>query len=236
MGALDIVGFPSPDRLLVFRLSSQPGWAMSLPRPNPAPSSADPASSGWAAFGRISRRKSRLGPGNLPAVFTQSELWVTLAVVSAKGTLVVVRDNRRAFLSGLGLCATGLGFALLALAGHRSGLLMPFAYMVLLGMGMYVPYVAVHTTLFERLIALTRERGNIGYLMYLADAVGCLGYVGVMMSRRAFPAQKDFLAFFLPLAEWLLAGALVAVAGASVHYARRDHDAGRTDHAMAGRP
>lgn len=176
-----------------------------------------------------------LGLGNQPAVFTQSELWVTLAVVIANGTLVFVRDNRRAFFSGLGLCATGLGFALLALVGHRSGLLTPFAFMVLLGMGMYVPYVAVHTTLFERLIALTRERGNIGYLMYLADAVGYLGYVGVMMSRRAFPAQKDFLAFFLPLAEWLLGGALVAVAGASVHYARRGRDADRADHPMAGR-
>lgn len=176
-----------------------------------------------------------LGLGNQPAVFTQSELWVTLAVVIANGTLVLVRDNRRAFLGGLGWCATGLVLALLALAGHRAGFLTPFAFMVLLGVGMYVPYVAVHTTIFERLIALTRERGNIGYLMYLADAIGYLGYVGVMLSRGAFPAKEDFLSFFLPLADWLLGAALVAVAGACFYYARHVHDGEQAGHAMAER-
>ncbi|NDG04795.1 MAG: hypothetical protein EB121_05540 [Alphaproteobacteria bacterium] len=163
-----------------------------------------------------------LGLGNQPAVFTQSELWVTLAVVLANGALVLVRDNRRAFLTGLGLSAAGLIFALLALAGHRAGTIPPFAFMVLLGVGMYVPYVAVHTTIFERLIALTRERGNIGYLMYLADAVGYLGYVAVMLSRKTFPTKEGFLAFFIPLATGLLAIALVAMLGALTFYARSD--------------
>jgi hypothetical protein len=160
-----------------------------------------------------------LGAGSQPAVFTQSELWVTLAVVLANGALVLVRDNRSAFLTGLGLCATGLVVALLALTGSRAGLVPPFAFMVLLGVGMYVPYVAVHTTIFERLIALTRERGNIGYLMYLADAVGYLGYVGVMLSRAAMPSQEDFLTLFLSLATALAGGALVAVLGALLFYA-----------------
>jgi len=162
-----------------------------------------------------------LGLGNQPAVFTQSELWVTLAVVIANGALVLVRDNRRAFLTALGLSVTGLCFALAALAGHRAGVLPPFAFMVLLGVGMYAPYVAVHTTIFERLIALTRERGNIGYLMYLADAVGYLGYAGVMLARSAFPSKENFLSFFTLLAAGLLVTALVAMLGACVFYARR---------------
>ena len=53
--------------------------------------------------------------------------------------------------------------------------------MVLMGLGLYLPYVAIHTTVFERLIAMTRERGNLGFLMYLADAVGYLGYAVVMV-------------------------------------------------------
>lgn len=162
-----------------------------------------------------------LGLGNQPAIFTQSELWVTLAVVIANGALVLVRDNRRAFLTALGLSVLGLCLALTALAGHRAGVLPPFAFMVLLGVGMYVPYVAVHTTLFERLIALTRERGNIGYLMYLADAIGYLGYVGVMLARSAFPSQENFLGFFTLLAAGLLIVAVAGMLGASVFYARR---------------
>lgn len=41
----------------------------------------------------------------------------------------------------------------------------------------------MHTTIFERLIAMTGERGNLGLLMYLADSFGYLGYVGVMLAR-----------------------------------------------------
>lgn len=66
----------------------------------------------------------------------------------------------------------------LSLIGLRDGWLEPIPFMVMIGLGLYIPYVAVHTTIFELAIAMTRDRGNIGYLIYLADAFGYLGYVG----------------------------------------------------------
>jgi hypothetical protein len=166
-----------------------------------------------------------LGVSGQPAVFARSEFWVTLVVVVANGALVLVRDNRRAFFTGLGLSVAGLGFALLALVGQRAGGLPPFAFMVLLGVGLYVPYVAVHTTIFERLIALTRERANLGFLMYVADAVGYLGYVVVMLARRFFPVQGEFLSFFTATAAGLLMAALWCALAAVGWYARRLREA-----------
>lgn len=162
-----------------------------------------------------------LGLGKQPAIFTQSELWVTLGVVVANGAVVLIRDNRRAFFTSLALAAGGLALALGALVGIRTGAVSPFAFMVLLGVGMYVPYVAVHTTVFERLIALTRERGNIGFLMYIADSVGYIGYALVMVTRSTFPTQGNFLGFFLDLATVLVVGAFAAVALSWALYARR---------------
>ena len=152
---------------------------------------------------------SGLGHASQPAVFTQSELWVTLVVVIANGALVLVKDNRRAFFTGLLLSIAGLVIGLLALWAHHRSILPPFAFMVLLGVGMYVPYVAVHTTIFERFIALTRERGNLGFLMYLADAIGYLGYVGVMLGRGLFPGREHFLGFFVNTSSALLFSALM---------------------------
>jgi hypothetical protein len=150
-----------------------------------------------------------LGYASQPAVFTQSELWVTLVVVMANGALVLVKDNRRAFFTGLMLSLAGLGVGLLALWGHGRGMVPPFTFMVLLGVGMYVPYVAVHTTIFERFIALTRERGNLGFLMYFADAIGYLGYVGVMLGRGLFPGREQFSGFFTDIAVSLLVAAFL---------------------------
>jgi hypothetical protein len=77
--------------------------------------------------------------------------------------------------------------------------------MVLRGIGLYLPYIAVHTLIFERLIALTRDRGTIGYLLYLADSFGYLGYVGVLLARNLIGPIEDFVSLFLML-SWLIAG------------------------------
>ena len=138
------------------------------------------------------------------SVFTRSELFVALGVLAINGFIVLVRDNRKAFFLALSLALAGLGLIGLTLLAYAAGRISPFAFMVLLGFGLYVPYVAVHTTIFERLIALTRERGNIGYLMYLADAFGYLGYVGVMLVRN-FGRGGDILPLFKATA-WTVAG------------------------------
>jgi hypothetical protein len=93
--------------------------------------------------------------------------------------------------------------------------------MVVLGIGMYVPYVAVHTSLFERLIAMTREKGNIGYLMYLADSAGYLGVCLLMFGKSTLTTGTDFLSFFLPLCWVLLATTLVLFAIAIFLYRLR---------------
>lgn len=110
-----------------------------------------------------------LGTKGQPGIFTRSELWVALGVVEANGLLVLVRDNRRAFFTALAMSASGLLLVGASIIGLRSAHLGAFEFMVMLGLGMYIPYVAVHTTVFERLIALTRDRANIGYLMYLSS-------------------------------------------------------------------
>ena len=86
--------------------------------------------------------------------------------------------------------------------------------------GIYLPYVAVHTTLFERLVALTRDRGNLGFLLYLADSFGYLGYVAVMFGRGALGAG-DLLGFFRGLVYVAACSAAVCLTGALLYFARR---------------
>jgi hypothetical protein len=80
---------------------------------------------------------------------------------------------------------------------HLMGHLLPFAFMVACGVGLYVPYVAFHTTVFERLIAASRRPCNAGFLMYVADAVGYLGYSVVIVLKTVFGAPGELLTFFL---------------------------------------
>jgi hypothetical protein len=144
-----------------------------------------------------------LGVEAVPALYTYSEILVAFGVVVLNGMAVFIRDNRRAFFTANAIALGGLLLVIGALVA-RTNCLDAFSFMVLIGLGLYLPYVAIHTTIFERLIAVTRDRGNIGYLMYLADAFGYLGYVGVMIAKNFVQVEGDFLGFFVAL-SWAIA-------------------------------
>lgn len=155
---------------------------------------ADFAPELWAALGY--RGES--------SVFARSEVLVALGVLVVNGAAVRLVDNRRGFAYGLFVAGMGLLLVATVLAVRRPLGVPAFTFMVILGLGLYLPYVAVHTTLFERLVAMTRDRANIGYLMYLADSVGYLGYVVLMLVRGAVPTGESFLDFFVTTA-WTVA-------------------------------
>lgn len=134
-----------------------------------------------------------LGVSDQPDVFARSEFWVMLGVIVISGLTMLIRDNRFAFLSSIGLLCCGFIIVLGAVFLQQAGTLSNMSFMVLLGFGMYLPYVTFHTTVFERMIAALREVGTIGYLMYLADAFGYLGYIGVMLLRNTITSEISFL-------------------------------------------
>jgi hypothetical protein len=140
-----------------------------------------------------------MGVTTTPELFSYSEIWVGLAVTLINGAAVLVSNNYRAFQLALLTCILGFAILLLATIAQHSESVSPFAFMVLIGIGLYLPYVATHTTIFERLIAMTRDKGNLVFLMYLADAIGYLGYVGVMLAKNTFETEGgDFMNFFRP--------------------------------------
>lgn len=145
-----------------------------------------------------------LGAKVSPDIFARSETLVGVGVLLLTGAMVFLRDNRRAFSAAICLALSGTLLIALALLGLQASHLSPFAFMVLSGLGLYLPYFAVHTTLFERLIAMTRDRGNIGYLMYLADAFGYLGYVFVLLAKNFAGMGQGFLSFYLAV-SWFVA-------------------------------
>ena len=124
-----------------------------------------------------------LGQPAAPAVFTQTEFWVAVGVITASAATSFVRDNALGFVVSLLICLAGFGLMASGLVLQQRGLIDGFPFMVLTGLGLYLPYVIIHTTVFERLLALSREPGTIAFLMYVADAFGYLGYVVVMLGR-----------------------------------------------------
>ena len=162
-----------------------------------------------------------LGVDVPPRLYTVSEFWVALGAIVVNGLAVLVRGNRRAFLVSLGVCMAGVMLLAATLVGRRLGLITPVPFMILVGLALYIPYVAIHTTVFERFIAVTRERGNVGYLLYVADAIGYLGYVVVLCLRLGGGGAAGSLAFFIPLCWAAVVVLMISLGWAMAYFVSR---------------
>jgi Family of unknown function (DUF5690) len=141
---------------------------------------------------------SGLGFSRAPAIFTQSELIVGIGVTAVSGLTMYIRNHIRAFEFSLFCGLVGFLICLVAVGGLSGGL-DPFLFMVLIGLGVYIPYVGIHTTIVERLIATTREKANIGFLMSIMDSVGYTGYAMLLLFQVLYPSPESMLQVFLKL-------------------------------------
>lgn len=162
-----------------------------------------------------------LGYDSKPDKFIISELWVTLGIVISSSVMILVKNNNKAFYLGMFVSLFGFVLTLIAVIGLKNHMLDGFWFMVLVGLGLYLPYVLVHTTIFERLIAMTREKGNCGYLMYLADAIGYLGYVAVIVSNAFVSKEFSLLDLFVNLVTLIAFLSVILILLACIYFANR---------------
>ncbi len=137
-----------------------------------------------------------LGFEQTPELYSKSELWVSFGVLLIIGMAALIRHHKTAFVFSLFVSFAGLILLLIAVAGLSNGM-DPFLGMVIIGLGVYLPYVSIHAIVFERLIALTREKATVGFLMYVADSVGYTGYIVLMFMRYLAPKSDSILHSFL---------------------------------------
>lgn len=163
---------------------------------------------------------SSLGVDAKPELFSYTEIWVGLLVTLVNGAAVLISDNYRALRAAVLTSVLGFSVLLAAVYALDIEVVSPFLFMVLLGVGLYLPYVATHTTILERLIALTRDRSNLVFLMYLADSIGYLGYVVVMVIRNTLQTNGDFMTFFKPACYTVGAISLVCMLVSQWYFAR----------------
>lgn len=161
-----------------------------------------------------------LGVSKTPSVFARSETLVGLCVTALTALTIWIHDNGKALRVTIALMCAAFVVTIVGTFLQSAGGIGPFPFMVACGVGLYVPYVAFHTTVFERLIAASRRPCNLGFLMYVADAVGYLGYAVVMVIRLRYQAPSTVLPLFLPLLTILSLGSIAALLGANWYFHR----------------
>lgn len=127
----------------------------------------------WASMGV----KNRL-------IFTSVDSQISIIVLIAMSLLILVRQNLKAFniihlMIIAGCLLIGLSTVLYAFK-----LVGPAGWMTMAGLGLYLGYVPYNAIFFERLIATFHYKSNVGFLIYVADSIGYLGSVSLMLVKE----------------------------------------------------
>lgn len=162
-----------------------------------------------------------LGYGGKPEIFTLSELPVALVSLLCVGLLFLIKNNRTAFRTNFLVVAVGCLLTLLATVGFKAGVVGGAWWIILVGMGLYMPYILFNAVIFDRLIAVFKTAANVGFLIYLADSFGYLGYVGVQLFRNFGLAELSWLTFFTNLSYIMGIGGLILIILAFVYFERK---------------
>lgn len=160
------------------------------------------------------------GMGGDSDIFAWTELPVGVVVLAAMASLMLVRDNGRALVANFALVGLGLatvGLASLAFAQHLLG---PIGWMIGLGGGLYLAYTPFNGLLFDRLVAVTGEIGNAGFLIYVADSSGYVGSVALLMAKNFGGLHLAWTHFLIDAGLGLCIVGLALLALAAVYFRR----------------
>jgi len=148
------------------------------------------------------------------AIFSRTEMIVAFGVLVPLALLVLVKDNRRALAGAYGIMTAGMALMGLSTLLFDAGKVDGFWWMTLVGLGLYLAYVPVGSVLFDRLIAATQVTGTAVFAIYLADAIGYTGSIGVQLYKDFARSDESRLGFFKGF-TYLLSAAGVALLAAS---------------------
>ncbi len=138
-----------------------------------------------------------LGLGNKADIFTKTETPVSLIVLASTVLLIWVKQNFRAFMLNHLMIVFGLLVAFIATILFQHQVISPIFWMTAVGTGLYLSYVPFNCIFFERMIASYKVTGNVGFVMYIADAFGYLGSLLILFLKEFSGLRFSWLSFFM---------------------------------------
>jgi len=117
-------------------------------------------------------------------IFTWSELPIALIVLVVMSSLMFVKDNRKALRYNNYIILSGFVLIGLSTLALNLEIINPTAWMIMLGLGIYLGYLPYNCIMFDRLIAAFGSAANAGFFIYIADSFGYLGSVGALIFKN----------------------------------------------------
>ncbi|MCD8740358.1 DUF5690 family protein [Mucilaginibacter roseus] len=130
------------------------------------------------------------------SIYTNIDSVISIVVLAGISLLILVKNNLRAFGIIHIFIICGCLLAGISTLLFNAGTISPITWMTLAGLGLYAGYVPYNAIFFERMIASFNYKSNVGFVMYIADAIGYLGSVSVLLVKELGNPNVSWDTFF----------------------------------------
>jgi hypothetical protein len=130
------------------------------------------------------------------SVYTSIDSIISVIILAAISLLILVKDNLKAFGIIHIFIICGCLLAGMSTILFNAGSINAYTWMTLAGLGLYAGYVPYNAIFFERMIASFHLKSNVGFVMYIADAIGYLGSVSVLLVKELASPNISWNNFF----------------------------------------
>lgn len=153
-----------------------------------------------------------MGFDSKPAIFSQTEIPITLFILVLIGAMVMIQNSFKALMASHVIIIIGFIVAGGTTYMFLHQMLAPFWWMMLVGLGLYLVYIPFNSIFFDRLIAAFSMKANAGFFIYVADSIGYVGSVSVMLLKEGFSLKLKWVQFFSQSVLWLsLVGVFITI-------------------------
>lgn len=163
-----------------------------------------------------------LGYHDSVGIYSVSEIPIAVCVLIIMALIGNVTKNFKAF--AYYHAAIFIGGIMIGLSTYlfQLGELSPLLWMVFSGFGLYLSYLPFQGMFFDRMIATFKITGNVGFLIYLADAFGYLGSVLILLYKNFGKGDISYLNFYTYLIYIIAIFCIVLSVSSFVFFKRRN--------------
>jgi hypothetical protein len=160
------------------------------------------------------------GYQNNADVFARTSTIVSLIVLAVIGGFFLIKNNYRAFQLNNSIIIGGFALAAIATLAYHLHWISPVIWITGASAGLYFGYVPYNCFYFERMLAAYKVPGNVGFLIYIADAFGYLGTVVVLLVKEFVKIRYTWVDFFTGMFYTSAVAGILLVLWGSVLYAK----------------
>jgi hypothetical protein len=132
--------------------------------------------------------------------------------------IMFVKDNVRALMMNHAFIIVGLltiGVSTLLFERH---FISGQAWMIVNSTGIYLAYIPFNCLLFDRMLAVLKDKANAGFLIYMADAMGYAGSVGILLYKSLVDVELSWLTFMVQSSYIISMAGTVLVMGSAWYF------------------